>query len=295
VKFLEAEQPDKVSIADLLHEALTEVEPARPVDRLHASSLTNPKGFCPREVALCMRLNRKPYPSKYDAPMLITFHEGRDKQARLNNHWLRHRMVGDWYCLNCHKYFDFCKVPGKCCSHPQVEYREVVFWHAATTARGSLDAILDVGKSLLRLVEFKIMAQDEWLELKAPLAEHRVRSELYLEIIKGSTHPKKHLIDTSRIHVVYCLRGYGKLDKVKNRFSPFKEYIVPANPQSANEYLTMAEAVVKSKATNWNLIPEGICETMFVKRASSCSVCKECFSGKFSTFKWKSAGMSGGV
>lgn len=288
MKFLEAEKPDNVSIADLMHEALQTVEPARPIDRLHASALTNPRGFCPREVALCMKLSRKPYPSKLDAPMVMTFHEGRDKQYRLNNHWLRSRMVGDWYCLNCHKHFDFCKTPGQCCSFPQVEYREVVFRHELWGAQGSLDAILDVGKDKLRLVEFKIMGQDEWVTLKAPLSEHRARSKLYLEIIKNSTHPKKHLIDTSRIHIVYCLRGYGKLDKEKNRISPFKEFIVHETPAEVGVYLKMAAAVTVAKNSNWETVPQGVCTDLFDKRCTTCCVSKECFSGKYpAAYIWK--------
>lgn len=288
MKFLEAENADNVSIADLLHAALKTVEPARPIANLHASALTNKKGFCPREVVLCKKLARKPYPSKLDLPLVVTFHEGRDKQYRLNNYWLRNLMVGNWHCLSCQTKWEFTKAPkGACCAHANVIYDEVVYYHPSG-AQGSLDALLDVGKMKLRLVEFKIMAQDEWVDLKMPLAEHKARSELYLELIEGSNHPHKGAIDTSRIHVLYCLRGYGKLDKVKERYSPFKEFIVHRNPQGAAEYLDMAQAVTVSKNSEWGLIPEGICDTMFDKRCHTCCVSKECFSGKFpATLKWK--------
>jgi len=235
------------------------------------------------------KLGRKQYPHTIDAPMQITFHEGKDKQHRLNNSWLRDRMVGNWGCPHCGKVHEFCRAPVYCtqCLSKNLQYQEVVFYHP-TGAQGSLDAIIDVGKPLLRLVEFKILGTKDWEPLKAPLGEHRMRSKLYLEIIKDSNHPQKHLIDLTRIHVLYCLRGYGRLDPVKKRISPFKEYVIQEDPDGVAEYFRMAMAVTASKNADWHLFPEGICATIMDKRCHSCSVQKECFSGHYpATYLWK--------
>lgn len=274
---------DTVSISALLHKALTTVEPARPIGNLHASALTRGSpAFCPREVVLCKKLDRKPYPFPIAAPMQVTFHEGKDTQARFNNTWLRDRMVGNWECQQCGTVAKFCKAPLKCshCESKDIDYKEVVFFHPSG-AQGSLDAILDVGKPKLRLVEVKILAIDEWVKLIAPLAEHRARSKLYLELIDGSDHPKKDTIDVSQIHILYKLRGYGKKDMTSGIITPFKEFVVYRNTSEVQVYLDMANSVTLSRLTDWVLIPKGVCSTMFETRAKACPVVKDCFSGQY--------------
>lgn len=264
----------------MLHKALTSVEPARPIGNLHASALTNPKGFCPREVCLMKKLGRKPYPQTINAPTRVTFDEGKDTQYRFNNEWMRERMVGNWRCVHCGNDHVFQKVPYVCwsCKHKNFEYQEVVFHHPSG-AQGSLDAILDIGKPKLRLIEFKILALDEWEKLKAPLAEHRARCKLYLEIIAGSNHPKKDQIDTDRMTIIYKLRGHGK--KQGEVISPFKEFMIHRDITEAKQYLDMALTVTFSKQLDWQFIPEGICATMFETRGKSCPVLKECWSGQY--------------
>ena len=288
LSFLAQEAADTVSIADRLHTALTTLEPARPIGNLHASALTR-GAFCPREVALCKKLARTPYPQKIEAPMQITFQEGRDKQARFNNDWLRKDMVGDWRCDHCGVVTRWARNALTCsaCQSKSLTYQEVVFYHPSG-ARGSLDAIVYVDRPLLRLVEFKIMGMKEWELLKMPLAEHRIRSQLYLELIKASSHPHRAQIDTTRMHVVYCLRGYGKKDAVKERISPFKEFIVKASPEAVEPYFKMAWAVTASRESEWAEVPEGVCTTLFDQRCHSCCVAKDCFSGLYpATVKWK--------
>lgn len=288
MKFLAQEAADMVSISDRLHAALTTVDPARPIGNLHASALTRGE-FCPREVALCKKLGRLPYPQKIDAAMQITFQEGRDKQARLNNHWLRKDMVGDWRCDRCGMVTQWARNVQSCfkCHGTSMTYQEVVFHHPSGV-QGSLDAIVYVERPLLRLVEFKIMGTDEWVGLKAPLAEHRARSKLYLELIRESNHPCKTQIDTGRMHVVYCLRGYGKKDIEKGRISPFKEFIVHAGAAEVMPYFKMAWAVTQARQSEWAQLPEGVCNTLFDKRCHLCSVSKDCFSGLYAaTIAWK--------
>lgn len=290
MKFLQEAHPDNVSIIDMLHKALTIVDPPRPWHGVpHASELTNSNRFCPRELVLSHHLNKKTYPRKIEAPMKITFDEGKDKQARFNNEWLVDRMVGTWECRHCQNMLPWGKKPKWCsCSHPDWRYREMVFMYPGAGITGSIDAILDVGKPKLRAVEFKIMDKDLWIDLKAPLAEHRVRSKLYLEILEADPTVAHLQIDTSRIHVIYCMRGFGKKDALKGRISPFKEYIVHKDSVEADFYVRMGVAVKRSKDLGWSYFPSGICSTMFDKRCQSCTVPKECFSGKYpADFTWQ--------
>lgn len=290
MKFLEhIAAPDNVSISDLIHKALTIVDPPRPFHGVpHASDLTNQDKFCPRELVLAQHLKKMTYPRKIEAPMKITFDEGRDKQARLNNEWLRPIMVGFWACRSCLTLSVWGKAPKWCsCNYPKWQYVEPAFNHPFGLV-GSTDAILDVGKAKLRAVEFKIIDKDQWIELKAPLAEHRVRSKLYLELIAADQkHPAYGQIDSERIHVLYCMRGFGKKDPAKNRLSPFKEFIVHRDPVEADLYLKMAMAVKRARDLDWEYFPKGICETMFDKRCAKCTVPKECFSGNYpAAFEW---------
>lgn len=292
MKFLSPMADAEVSVVDLLHQELETVEPARAIGVLHASALTRQqRTFCPREVALCKLTGKKPYPAKVDTPMNVTFCEGKDKQARFNNHWLRGRMVGHWECGHCAYVHEFCRYPGKCgkCGYETLKYKEVIFYHKSTMAQGSVDALLYVGKPRLWPIEFKIMAPDEWDKLKAPLAEHRARSKLYLELIDSGNQPlyAKH-INCERMHIIYCSRGYGKMDKAKKRISPFKEFVVNRDPKEANTYLSMAWAVTEAKKTEWQTFPEGVCSAITDSRTHGCPVVKECFGGNFpATIKWK--------
>jgi hypothetical protein len=239
---------------------------------------------------LCKALGRKPYAAKVDAPMYVTWNEGKDKQARLNNDWMRDIMVGDWECLSCGHIHEFRRAPKKChtCASQRIKYKEVVFYHQGSHAQGSVDAIVNVGRPLLLLVEFKIMAPDAWESLKAPLAEHRARSKLYMEIILGSSHPMRGHIDTERMHVLYCSRAFGKKDPIKGRISPFKEFVVERDVKEADTYMGMARAVTECKVHDWEIYPTGICSAITDKRVHGCPVAKECFSGAFKpTVFWK--------
>jgi hypothetical protein len=288
LKMLQAKAPAEVRVSELLLQALPIVEPARPFSFLHASALTNSKSFCPREVVLSKKLGRKGYPQTIGAAMRITYDEGRDKQRRFNNFWFRDRMVGYWGCDGCGAKSEWGKAPkyNSGCKQCRWEYREVVFFHPSGT-QGSLDAILDVARLKLHLVEVKIIAPDEWDKLKAPLAEHRVRSQVYLQLIAESSFPYRDQINTDLIHVLYFLRGHGRKDD-QGRIHPIKEFIVQRDDASVARYFAMATAVTVAKGLDWEVSPEGICDSLFDKRAYSCGVCKECFSGQYpAEIKWK--------
>jgi hypothetical protein len=280
---------DDVSIRKLLHKAMAHSDPARPLSRIYASALTLKEGYCPREVALCKRLARKPFPNVVDAALRYTFDEGRDKQYRMNNVWLRDLMVGNWKCRGCGTSATFSKAPthNAGCKKCQWEYEEIVFFHPSG-ASGSVDGLVDVAKGGLRVVECKIARLEDYEKLMAPMAEHRVRTQLYLRLISESDHPHKAQIETSRAHVVYMLRGHGKLDKELGHVTPFKEFVVHRDDAAVQTYINMANAVSLSKKSEWQAFPEGRCATLFDDRTKRCCVAKECFSGQYPvTIQWK--------
>jgi hypothetical protein len=96
----------------------------------------------------------------------VTFDEGRDKQRRLNEDWLVDVMWGDWKCLSCEEEVYFSKRPPiECDDHLHVwQYEEPRIVDAVTGVGGGIDALVDVGKKKLRLVECKIMKAEDVLD-----------------------------------------------------------------------------------------------------------------------------------
>lgn len=264
-------------VKDLLTKSVGGHEDARSVAQLHASDLTKQDpAYCPREVAL-MRLLSKRRPDQYvQHAMRVTWDEGRDKQWRINNDYLRSHMVGGWYCLRCDTSVAWGPVPpDDGCTAPlgkhRWEYEEPVFTHPSGFT-GSLDGVVRFSPAKQRMLEVKIIKGDDFKELKAPLAEHRIRTQLYLRLIAESPDPRTSQIDTSAGHVLYIMRGHGAKDET-GLISPFREYVVERNDAAVERYVRMAYATVGD-------MPEGICGSALCMRASRCPVAKECFSGK---------------
>lgn len=292
-KFLKDKK--EVRIKDLLNSAIGGFETARSAAKLHASMLTNTeKEYCPREAALLLTLKKKSKDQFIGVPMRTTFDEGNDKQWRLNNDWLRDRMVGDWACTSCGATKKFCKAPKGVCDKQGIrcnwEYQEVRFDHPVTMATGGLDALVDVGLTKLRLVECKIMDKDMFRELKAPLAEHRTRTQLYLRLIEESTGPMKEHVDTERATILYILRGFGLKDE-DGDISPFREYLVERDDSVTETPIGKAHALTHFRVWPDKGFPGGVCSDTFCKRAKSCSVSAECFSGQYpAAVTWTSGG-----
>src|SRR4051794_22826774 len=68
------------SLKFLLHHHMGGPDKARPLSRVHASSLTKPEGFCPRYYALHDTLKIKPKDGWLTAADVITFDMGNDLQ-----------------------------------------------------------------------------------------------------------------------------------------------------------------------------------------------------------------------
>ncbi len=291
-----SERKGKEIIKEMIHARVGGNEPARGQKTIHASDLTKEKpAYCPRAVRL-MEISDPPKkrPSQFlPVATAITFNEGRDKQARLNNDWLVDAMWGSWACRNCDFLIDWalhprCLCPS-CGSKLWVYVEPRIIDHISKTS-GGIDAIVDVGKEKLHIVECKIMKADQFKTLLAPLSEHRVRTRLYLRQIAGSKQSYAKELETDFAHILYIMRGHGyKQDD--GIISPFKEYIVEREDSEVQHFIGMAHALTLSRKKLWHdQFPAGICSTQMCSRAKHCPVAKTCFSSHTATISWMKEG-----
>lgn len=272
------------SVRELLITHVGGFERERAPTDLHASDLTKQTPlFCPREFKLRQLVGSRTREEFIDHARRMTFDDGHDKQARITT-YLHAFAVGRWKCLRCEEvsdwgphpeYDEWCTMSGK--AHIW-RYTEPVFRHPKyKDLSGSIDILVQFpGDGPLRAVEVKIIKADEWEKLEAPLAEHRVRTQLYLQLIAESDAEHAADVDTSYGHILYVMRGFGKMDKTRRDrlITPLKEYVVERDDASVAKYFQMAAEIQRG-------IPRQTCGSMLDKRAESCLYRRECFSGKF--------------
>jgi hypothetical protein len=278
----------------LLHDFLNQKEPHRGIANVHASEATK-EGFCPRYYAL-MDTTAAKLPGQWvNTSEQVTFHIGRVLQDAIVN-WSADmgKAVGHWKCLGCSKLEEFQKRPTKCtkCGCRAFKPEEVRFMSAVSGISGGIDMLIDLGNPLLRVVEIKTMDKDIFKLLAAPLAEHRQRTALYLQLIAESKHPWAKRIDKANADVIYVSKGgYGVADPelkkwgMVEQFSPFKRYTVSIKDVDNTEICRVAKVVKDFRAGHVGM-PDGICATAVTKRAKECSACKACFSGDYPATYW---------
>lgn len=300
-----------VSVKHMIHEALSGWKDPREHGVIHASDLMKDKEFCPREWAFLDLGMVKKRAEFVGTALRVTFDHGRDLENHIRNDWLREFAVGNWSCGVCgHVHESFGKAPKikcpKCGWGHQWNYKEVRFEDAESGVSGGFDVLLSVPSSpKLLLVEIKSMAPDMLKKLEAPLAEHRFRTALYLDLVKRSSVPHSDLIDTSEATILYASRSFGfKDDSLKTAgikdspFSPFKEFkITNGDPSLLEASRAKAKVVtVWRKGLNEGKqagFPCGVCPNPLSKRAQGCSAVAPCFSGKFmGTITWRVGGVA---
>lgn len=277
------------SVKKLLHQKLCTVQPGRSFKTAHASDLTKPD-YCPRRVALYLLAKMKPPPERLGTSLASTFAMGRMVEGLIRNEWLVDHVVGWWECVVCRNPSRFGKKPkgvvGGCESGCRWEYVEPRFKDPTTGISCGVDFLIqqDTGKHLP--VECKIMDKDMFRDLMMPMAEHKLRTQLYLYLIANSDNPVKDRIDTSQALVLYVSRSYGFKDEevygygVKDDpFSPFKEFVVKRNDEALQKMLEKGAQLETFKQKG--IMPPGICNTPMEPVAKKCKVCKTCFSGKY--------------
>jgi hypothetical protein len=66
------------------------------------------------------------------------------------------------------------------------------------------------------------MKTEDFEKLKAPLAEHRIRTSLYMKLIAASGTPASLSIHPTLGKVLYISRGFGKKSDDHGHIIPFK-------------------------------------------------------------------------
>lgn len=298
-KKINAEKQAAISIRTMIHQNVPAYEPARTTKHTHASELTKDVEFCPREIVLLDIAKKKPKGDFIPTSLRLTFDMGRFLQEEFNTNWLREDMLGCWKCKSCGDHREdttfrktHCGRSGVLCNW---EYAESRFGDPESDCAGGIDAIVDVGEPLLRMVEVKTIEKDGFKELVGPQAEHRLRTNLYLRLIDLDGRPFAKRINTKVGHLLYICKGYGVKDEtVKDMpgvkdfpFSPFKEFLIHRDDSETDELLAKARAVYKFRKKKGG-VPYGVCSTSMVGRAKKCSMIKQCFSGQFpAKQKWK--------
>lgn len=291
MKFLKDTAIQKFSLINLLHQSIGDFEEGRSMEKVHGSALTwDKKRFCPREYALVYHLKIPPEKQFVGTALRVTFNHGNNLQRDLNEKYLKDSMVGDWECRSCGKTRGMCKKP-KLDQCGQINcnwgYHEVRAESEYSGVTCGLDVLLSMGGKKLKLVEVKTMDKDEFRDLVAPKAEHRVRTNLYMRCIDEDKNLAGK-INTTKATVLYVSKSFGFKAETPclpcghkdAPFSPFKEFEVTRNDDSIADMVESARSYHLWK-TQGGALPDGICDKVTCKRANQCLVAKECFSGKY--------------
>jgi hypothetical protein len=191
--------------------------------------------------------------------------------------------------VSCKHLHEFTSRPFNCsvCKVSKFTPEEVRIESAVTGASCGIDMLLMMGEGKLRPVEIKTMAADQFKTLAAPLAEHRLRTNLYLRIISESDQSWASLIATDRASILYISKAaYGCADPqlkewgLKESFSPFKEFWIERDDAETNAIVEPAK-VVKAFRKGKIGMPKGVCPTAMTKRACGCAFKTACFSGEY--------------
>lgn len=299
LKFLKkvSEKKPKHSVKYLLHAHLTGAQPGRSYKNIHASELTKPEGLCPRMYALADVTKAQPEDEWLNTSNVMTYQIGRDQEKNIVQ-WFADmgKAIGHWKCVGCGMVYEYQARPTKCtqCGFKRFDHKEVRFESAVSGASCGIDLLVGFGEAKLRAVELKTMDKEQFKELKAPLAEHKWRTELYLRSIAECAHPFAKRVNTDEATILYVSKGgFGCADTqlkawgLSESFSPFKEYAIKRNDESVQSLVDRAKIVKRYRAGEVGM-PNGLCSTAMCKRASDCSLRKECFSGDYpAEFIWK--------
>lgn len=275
-----------------LHKYLAGNSPGRSLRTIHASDLTKDIGYCPREAVLEKVTKRKPKPEFITTSQQVTWHLGRVLQESVT-HWLADMglAIGDWKCRSCGTMHERQKRPETCrmsgCGGKLFRYEETRPVHPEFGASCGLDFLLDRGCGKLWIVENKTMAADKFKELVAPLGEHKLRTQMYLECARAAAKvdPWWNKVRHDKALVLYISKGgWGTTNPEKvgwdfddGPHSPFKEYTVDADREAVLPYLERGKPAWDFFRGETDKIPDRICPTSFCKRAGQCSIADVCF------------------
>lgn len=278
-----AQKSVEKSLVHLLVKNMGKYYPERSHKVVHASDVTK-DDFCPRQYRL-MDAHQVTRPDSYiSAALRATFDLGRLTADILVTQWADSFVWGKWRCTTCKETVEFGPKPEptQCASGANLlcdwKYHEVNFVSQYSRISGSIDMLADIGKPKKVPIELKIIKADEFDKLAAPLAEHRLRTMLYLQLIAESDNPVRYQVDTEHAKVLYVSRGYGKMNPDVGQIVPFKEFDVYRDDAAVKLYSERGRAV--HIARQEGTIPsEKICPTPACATAKKCPVRLQCWSG----------------
>jgi hypothetical protein len=287
------------SIKHLIHQRLAGWEEPRVTKYIHASDLMKSPEYCPREQAFIDLGLAHKKGMFVGTSLRITFDHGKSLENNLRNNWLRDIAVGRWKCQVCGaKHPTFGKAPTvkcKTCGYGHMwMYDESRFVSPSSGISGSIDLLVDVGDTKLRLIEVKSMAPDGFKSLIAPLAEHKFRTALYLKLIAESELPESDRINSQEGHILYIVKSFGFKDTTLKEagikdspYSPIREFCVKRDDELIKTPVAKAKVFHHWRINGREGMPAGICSNGLCKRAQSCSAVTPCFSGKYpNTLTW---------
>ena len=282
-----------------LHQHYTGYEPARPIKNVHASELTKEEGLCPRMYALSDVTKLKPKDRWLTTSERLTFQMGRDQERHVVEAFSEmNKAFCHWRCETCNHLHEFQSRPFKCqaCGFAQFRPEEVRFESKFSGASCGIDMLVQLGEPKLRPVEIKTMASEQFKLLEAPLAEHRLRTTLYLRLIAECESPWAAMVNQEKATILYIAKNaYGvkddtlEKDGTKDKFSPFKEFNVVRNDK-LTDHLDLRAKVVKAFRGGAVGMPAGVCPSSLSKRAKGCALREHCFSGEYPpVYDWSGA------
>lgn len=286
LKFQKTKKSQSGSLKFLLHKKLAHYELARDHSRVHASDITKPD-FCAREFCLCDKHSKKPKGQYINTSLQATFDLGRSLQDMLNQDWGVDWCIGTWECRFCGNKHSFQLKPDTCshCDGQVFKYLEEVFIHPIYGYSGSVDFIFMVEGGKYILIEVKTIVKDDFKKLVAPLAEHKLRTTLYLNLAKlDQSVGRKDKINIEEARILYICKGFGckddglKLMGLNEGFSPFKEYVIKADEKLIEPIIERGKQVAVWRDKKMDAVmPSKICATSYCQRATKCTVLKQCW------------------
>jgi len=276
-----------------IHRLLAGWDKPRPVTHIHASDLTKMDKnteYCPREFALLQLTGYKAKDRFIGTSLQYTFDMGRLLEHQMQNVYAKDIAIGEWLCFHCSKKTSFGSHPGTCtvCNRKDWNYIEPRFMSQYCGASGGIDLLVKLkGEKKLRLVEVKSIDKDMYKQLVAPLAEHTLRTNLYLRLVEESNSPFKDMVNTKEGMVFYMCKGFGTQDNsltdfavTDAGFSPFKEFFVGRNDSDTDALVELSRQLFawRNKAAG---VPPPICSHGMCPRAKKCKVAKVCWSGEY--------------
>lgn len=268
-----------VSVVKMLVKTMGGYFPERSHKTVHASDVTK-EDFCPRQFRLLDHYGLE-RPKEYLPPaQKATFDVGRATADLFCNEWAGKAAVGPWKCRACeHVQTQWSSKPqSNCpsCGRRSWTYHEPVFVEQSSKISGSIDVMLEVGHPKLLMGELKIMKGEAYNALAAPLAEHKLRTQLYLRLIEGSHNPHRVRVNTQEARILYVSREFGKKDPSTNMIMPVKEFRVVRDDAATDEYFSRGKEVHDARQSG-SIPSHRICPHVGCKTAKECPVRAQCW------------------